>query len=545
MAGQGSFKKRLGLLDLTLLGLGSIIGSGWLFGAVKGAHYAGNLAWLAWVFGAVAVILIGLVYAELGAAMPRAGGFVRYPQYTHGSLVGWLIGFASMLAYSSVAGVETDAFRSYAAGWWPGLETSSGEVTILGILVQVALLVVFFLINYWSVAVFGKVNTIVTLFKFIVPLLIIVLLLTHMQPSNYSVGHAAPGGIQGVMEAVAGAGIVFSYLGFRQAIDFGAEASNPQRDIPLAIIFAVIIGAVLYLLLQFAFIGAVPKEALANGWAGITTTTFKQPYVDIAKALGIFWLGNVVFADAVISPSGTGNVYMAGTARVLFAWAKKGIFYSVFGKVNARTGIPRGALWLSLILSIAWILPNWGAFKFSQWGVLINAVTSATVMTYMVGPVSQAALRKSSPNMHRPFRLGGWQIFSPIAFIFATWIIYWSGFTTDALLISMTLASLILYFAFMDRDKEWHHKLKTEWKAGMWLIAYFIFIFVMTRIGSFGPTDANGNVHPVIGSPWDTVIVAIGSIFLYYWGVNSALAKPQIDTDDDEEFVATMQAGEV
>jgi len=533
---NGGFKRRLSLLDLTLLGVGSIIGSGWLFGAMYGAQDAGNLAWLAWLFGAVAVVLIGLVYAELAAAMPRAGGFVRYPQYTHGSLVGWIVGFASMLAYSSVAGVETDAFRSYAAGWIPGIETKAGAVTFLGIILQIVLLVVFFLINYWSVQVFGKINTVVTLFKFVVPILIIILLLTHMNVSNFSQGGAAYPGVKGVMEAVTGAGIVFSYLGFRQAVDFGAEAKRPQRDIPWAIVLAVTIGAVLYLLLQFAFIGATPMSALSHGWAHVS---FQQPYVDIAKGLGFAWLVYVVFADAVISPSGTGNIYMAGTARVLFAWAKKGIFYSVFGKVDKRTGIPRGALWLSLLLSIAWILPNWQALNFSEWNVLIGAVTSATVLTYMIGPISQASLRKTSPDLVRPFRLKGWQLWSPLAFICATWIIYWSGFTIDALLVSMTIGSLVLYFAFMDRDKEWHQKLRAEWKAGVWLIVYYIFIFVMTRIGSFGPKG----VKPIIANPWDTVIVAAAALIFYYWGVSSALKQPLIDTDDEED--EAMRALEV
>lgn len=521
-ANTGRFKRKLSLLDLSLLGVGSMIGSGWLFGALKGAKDAGNLAWIAWLFGAVVVLFIGLVYGELAAMLPRAGGFVRYPQYTHGSLVGWLVGFSSMLAYSSVAGVETDAFRSYATGWWSGLGTANNP-TALGILVQVALLVVFFLINYWSVNFFGKVNTIVTLFKFIVPIIIIVILLTHMHLSNFSQGGSSPGGIKGIETAVTGAGIVFAYLGFRQAVDFGAEAARPQRDIPLAIFISIAASAVMYLLLQFGFIGAVPQAIAQHGWAAIS---FDQPYANIAKVLGMVWLVNLVFADAVISPSGTGNVYMAGTARVLFAWAKKGIFYSIFGKINARTGIPRGALWLSLILSIAWIMP----LKFQIWGVLISAVTSATVMTYMVGPISIATMRKTSSNIKRPFYLRGASIIAPLAFIGATWIIYWSGWSTDSLLIGLVLGSLILYFAFMDREG-FRDKLKSDWKSGVWLVVYYVFILVMTRLGSFGPSG----VKPVIPDPWDSLIVAAGAIILYYWGVASRLPQPEIDFDDDED----------
>lgn len=519
---DGRFKRRLSLIDLSLLGIGSMIGSGWLFGALNGAKDAGNLAWIAWLFGAVVVVLIGLVYGELGAMLPRAGGFVRYPQYTHGSLVGWFIGFASMLAYSSVAGVETDAFRQYAAGWWSGLGTADSP-TALGILVQVALLVIFLLINYWSVNFFGKVNTVVTLFKFIVPVIIIVILFTHMHVSNFSQGGASPGGIKGIETAVTGAGIVFAYLGFRQSVDFGAEAAKPQRDIPWAIIIAMIVSTVLYLLLQFGFIGAVPEAIAKGGWANVT---FDQPYADIAKGLGMMWLSGLVFTDAVISPSGTGNVYMSGTARTIFAWAKNGVFYSIFGKVNPRTGIPRGAMWLTLLLSIAWIMP----LKFQLWSVLINAVTSATVMTYMVGPVSIASLRKTSPDMHRPFRLRGMSVISLLAFIGSSWIIYWSGWSTDSLLIGLVIGSLVLYFAFMDRAES-HAQLKAQWKSGIWLIVYYIFIFVMSRLGSFGPSGTK----PVIPNPWDSLIVAVGAIILYFWGIASRLPQPEFDEDESED----------
>lgn len=321
---------------------------------------AGADAWIAWVFGAVAVLLIGLVYAELGAALPRAGGFVRYPDFTHGSLVGYMIGFASMLAYSSVAGIEVEAVRGYAQYWWPALGDPSGGPTMLGIIVQIALLVFFFLLNYWSVNIFGKTNTIITFLKFAVPLLTIILLLTQANWGNFSVGGAVPGGLHGIAKAVASGGIVFAFLGFRQAVDFGAEAKNPQRDIPLAIILAVLLGAVIYVLLQIAFVAAVPASELGNGWAGIH---FKSPFAGLATAIGLGWLANLLLIDAVISPAGTGNIYLSGTARTLFAWAKNGYFYSIFQKVDPRTGVPRGALWLTLILSALWTLP----VQFKMW----------------------------------------------------------------------------------------------------------------------------------------------------------------------------------
>ncbi|GMA62299.1 APC family permease [Alicyclobacillus fastidiosus] len=528
---QGKFRRKLSLLDLTLLGVGSMVGSGWLFASQTAATMAGSIAWIPWLFGAFAVMLIGLVYGEMAAAIPRAGGFVRYPDYTHGSLVGYLIGFASMMAYSSVAGVEAEAVRSYASSYIPGLEIIKGtatNVTFVGDLFQIALLVLFFLINYWSVRVFGKINTIVTALKFIVPLLTILVLLFHFHPSNFAVTTASPGGIHGAMQALTTGGLVFSFLGFRQAVDFGAEARNPQRDIPRAIVFAVLLSTLIYVMLQLVFIGAVPHNLIANGWQGVT---FKSPFANLLETLGLGWMAVIIFADAILSPSGTGNIYLAGTARTLFAWARNGYFYSVIGKIDKRTGLPRGALWLTLILSIVWTLP----FRFSMWSGLVNAVTSATVMTYMIGPVGVAALRRYAPELHRPYKLKGLHILAPAAFVCATWIIYWAGWQTDSLLIGFTLASLILYFAFMDKDAASRQRMKNEWKSGIWLIVYYLFVGVMSVLGSFTNTAV---YHIVIANPWDTIIVGVGALVFYYWGVASALRVPRIVDEAEAEEVS-------
>jgi amino acid transporter len=525
MEKPGGFKKSLNLLDLTFLGLGSIIGSGWLFAAASAATFAGAGAWIAWVIGAVAFILIGLVYAELGSMMPRSGGFVRYPKYTHGTLVGFLIGFISMLAYSSVAGIEVEAVRGYAATWWTALGTKAAGPTMTGYAFEIILLFVFLLLNYWSVNVFGKFNTIITTIKFLVPILTVIILLTHFHVSNMSVGGAKPGGASGIFEAVSLSGIAFAFLGFRQAVDFGAEAKRPQRDIPLAIIFSITLGTLMYLLLQFAFLGAVPAAALANGWANLSFV--QAPYADLAKSLGILWLMNIIFVDAVISPSGTGNIYLSGTTRVLFAWAKSGLFYSLFRKVDARTGIPRGALWLSVALSIIWILPA----HLNFWQGLVGNVTSATVLTYMIGPISLGALRKTAPDMHRPFRLRGSSIIAPLAFIAASLIIFWSGWTTNLEILGITLVSLVLYFAFMDKEGM-RDRIRSDWKSGSWLVAYFIFMLIMSRLGNY---QLPAGAKPIIASPWDSVIVAVCAIIFYYWGVNSALAVPEIDEDDESD----------
>lgn len=481
--------------------------------------------------GAGIFLLIRLVFGELSAAIPRAGGFIRYPNFTHGSVVGFMIGFISMLAYSAVIGTEVEAIRGYAQSEWEILAASGGGPSLIGYGFEVALIIIFFLMNYWSINFFGKANTILTIFKFVVPTIIIVTMFMHMDFSNFSAGGAKPGNLEGAFSAVTGAGVVYAFNGFRQPIEYAGEARNPQKDVPRAIIFSVLIGLIVYLLLQFAFFGAVPADKLASGgWASIQ---FDSPWFGLAQYMGLAWLANLVLLDSFVSPAATGNIYFSVTARSLFAWAKNGTFYKIFQKVDPKTGIPRSALWLALAMSILWI------FQFEVWQSIIVASTSAKAMTFIVGPVSLMALRKTNPKMKRPFFLKAAQIVSPIAFIAATLVIYWAGWDVLSLLIPLIFGALIFYFAFVDKDNRYSKDtIANDFKSAAWLLAYFVFMLVMSSLGSFVPDDWNpifapAHMVPIIPAPWDTVVCAVLSLAFYFWGISTRLAEPRID--DKEE----------
>jgi amino acid transporter len=342
-----------------------------------------------------------------------------------------------------------------------------------------------------------------------------------MKVVNFSSHGFAPSGFSGIEKAVASAGIIFAYLGFQQAVGFSGEAKNPQRNVPLAILLAVLGAAALYVLLQVCFVGALPADALKNGWSGVQ---FTSPFANVAAAIGLGWLSNLILADAVISPSGTANIYLSATARVIFAWAKTGTFFKVFTKVDAKSGVPRPALWLSLIVSIIFTLP------FPSWGELVGVVSSATVLTYILGPISAHAFRRTAPNMDRPFRLAGMGIISPISFIVASLIIYWSGWATDKLLIGMQLVMWVLYVLFNKFVPKQKVSLAQQLKSTWWLVVYYALMMVFSYLGdpSFG---GNGT----IAGPWDQIIVIVMSLITYNWGIRSAIPNPDFSEDDDEE----------
>jgi len=511
---QTGLKRELNLLDLTMLGLGAIVGSGWLFASQKAGNMAGPAAILSWLIGGVAVIFIALVYAELGAMLPEAGGLVRYPQYSHGTFVGYIMGFACIVAYSTVISIEAEAVVQYMSSYVPALFNGK-TMTLAGWLVSLALIIIFFLLNYYSVKLFAKVNTFITMLKFITPVLTVLVLLTRFHPVNLTAHGFAPFGLPGILSAVSSGGIVFAFLGFRQAVDMAGEAKNPQRNVPLAIILAVLLGIVLYAFLQTTFIGALPADKLAGGWGSLN---FRSPFADLAMLLGFNWLATILFADAVISPAGTGNIYTASTSRLVLAQANNGFWWRVFKGVDERSGVPRPALWLTLILAVIWTAP------FPAWNKLVGVVSGAVVFTYMIGPVSALSLRRVAPDLHRPLPLKGLPAIALIAFIVGTLLIYWNGWSTDSVVVIIDLLSLLLYAGFVLAREDLRKDVGKNVKAGIWLVVYMFFLLAVSYAGSkqFGGRD-------LIKYPLDLLVVIIGAVVFFYWGNASAIRTADIE----------------
>ncbi|KAF1029750.1 MAG: Aspartate-proton symporter [Burkholderia plantarii] len=521
MATQGKFQKRLSLADLTFIGLGAIFGSGWLFAASHVATIAGPAGIFSWVLGGFAVLLLGIVYCELGAALPRAGGVVRYPVFSHGPLLGYLMGFITLIAFSSLIAIEVVAARQYAAAWFPGLTApGSNAPTTLGWLLQAALLLLFFRLNYSSVKTFAVANNIISLFKFVVPLAVIVVLFVFFKPHNLSVAGFAPFGLSGVEMAVSAGGVIFAYLGLTPIISVASEVRDPQRTIPIALILSVLLSTVIYVLLQLAFLGGIPTDRLAHGWRGIDHA-FSLPYRDIAAVLGVGWLAYMVVADAMISPSGCGNIYMNATPRVVYGWARTGTFFRVFTRIDEGSGIPRAGLWLTLALSVFWTLP------FPSWDVLINVVSAALVLSYAVAPVSVAALRRNAPDLPRPFRARAFAVLGPVSFIIAALIVYWSGWGTVSWLLGLQIVLFAIDLACGRRVPTDQLSLIEQVRSSAWLIAFYALIIGASYLGSFGGIG-------VLTHPLDTWVVAAIALVIYYWGAATGVPAAKLRLDEDD-----------
>jgi amino acid transporter len=506
----GRFKRQLSLTDLTFIGLGAIFGSGWLFSASYVADMAGPAGMLSWLIGGAAVLLLGLVYCELGAALPHAGGVVRYPEYSHGPLLGFLMGLITLIAFSSLIAIEVVACRQYASAWFPQLtQAGSQSPTVLGWLVQLAILCVFFLLNYFSVKTFARANNLVSIFKFVVPLTVVVVLLGFFRSGNLTAHGFAPSGFAGIAGAVSAGGIIFAYLGLTPIVSVAGEVRNPQRTIPIALILSVALSTIIYVLLQVAFLASVPAGDIAHGWRGIGKL-FALPFHDIALALGLGWLSFLVVCDAVISPSGCGNIYMNATPRVVYGWARNGTFFKLFTRVDGASGIPRPALWLTFALAIFWTLP------FPSWSAMISVVSAALVLSYAVAPITTASLRRTAPDLHRPFRVRGFALLGPLSFAIAALIVHWSGWATLSWLLGLQIILYALYVAYAARERSRRASLIRHVRASLWLIGFYALMLALSWLGTFGGTR-------LVAAPWDSVLAAAVALAVYGWGARSGL----------------------
>ena len=532
MSGQSSLRRDVGAIALMLTGLGSIIGSGWLFGAWRAAGLAGPGAIWAWVIGAIVITTIALTYAELGAMFPESGGMVRYSHYSHGSLVGFIGAWANWIAIVSVIPVEAEASVQYMASWpwqWAQdlfmhLPDGHGELTVPGLWIAAALVIVYFLLNFWSVKLFAHSNTAITIFKLVVPALTgVALIASGFHGDNFSVG-IHPGSEHtidwaAVLTAVATAGIVFSYNGFQSPVNLAGEARNPGRSIPFAVLGSIALATVVYLILQLAYIGSVPPDLLAKvGWKGID---FRSPFAELALLVNLNWLAILLYADAFVSPSGTGITYTATTARMIYGMERNGTMPKLLGRLHPVWGVPRPAMWFNLVVSYIFL------FFFRGWGTLAAVISVATIISYMTGPVSAMTLRRTAPDLHRPFRLPGLPVLAAFAFVFATELLYWAKWPLTGEIILLMVVALPVYFWF--QWKAGWHDFGRQLAGAWWLIAYLPTIALISWGGSerFG-----GKGYLPYG--WDLLIVAAVGLVFYVWGVKSGWRTPSVESAHGE-----------
>jgi amino acid transporter len=523
-------RRDVGLRGLTLLSLGSIIGSGWLLGALGAAQSAGPASLLSWILAGGILATLALVHAELGSTYPLSGGTARFPFLSFGSMGGFTGALMAWIQAVTIGPIEVEAALGYLQSSFPhlGLEHSSnGTLTGLGILVAAVCMAGFTYINIRGVRWLAESNSITMVWKMLVPTLtVIVLLIVSFHVKNFSSGGGfAPFGAKGIFAALP-LGVVFALQGFEQAIQLGGESRNPQRDMHRAVIISMLIGTVLYVMLEVAFIGAITPKNVSHNWLNpIPGAGQFGPYATLATSAGVGWLATLLYIDAVISPGGTGLVYTGTSARLSYGLGRNGYAPGALARVDRR-GVPFVSLLFGFAVGMLVFLP------FPSWAGLVTLVTSATVLMYAMAPVSLAALRRTDPHRRRPYRLPAAKVLAPLSFVCANFVVYWSGWNTIFWLYVFIVIGFVLFAIYqlvLHRD----HRLPIQPKAALWIIPWLVGLGVISYLGQFPNSPPKSGwafgltlmAKQTIPFWWDLVAVGAFSLFVYAMAVR--LAQPQ------------------
>ncbi|WP_137119663.1 APC family permease [Segeticoccus rhizosphaerae] len=599
-AGLGQFesadlglKRTMSFTQLLLLGVSAQIGSGWLFAVLSAAGVAGPAAILAWIIASFLVGLIALAYAEIGSMLPRSGAIVRYTYLTHGSFAGWIIGWAYWLSAVTIPPIEAIAVITYLGGKWPSMNflTKQNGVDILawpnGIVFGILLMILFFILNYFGAKFLSESNRWVTIWKLVLPTLTFLGLFYILDSSNFhAFGGFAPMGVAPIFHAIASSGIIFSLLGFRQALDYGGEVRNPQRNVPLATFGSIVIPMVIYTLLQVAFIGAIRWASMGlspGDWNLLETGSWADgPFfhaLDSANLAALTALGTLLLIDAAVSPLATGWVYLGTATRTGYGLAVHRNIPPMFQN-NNKFGIPWIALIVSTVVGCVFFVPA------PSWYQLVGFISAAAVLTYVMGGVGLPVMRKTAPELPRPFFLKAAGFWSPVGYLAAVLILYWAGFSTLANVFTATFIGLPLfawYYAWkhgwmaptpaavlgavfmaawiwIAREGGWVLTASGGQSKGGWsfwtyfiaftvaLVAFCVIMWALSNAegrlhiersawllwlllgtvpisyyGFYGPLD-----NPPLAFPWGTLLEMALGLTAYYWGVRSGFATDEI-----------------
>lgn len=517
---RGRLKRDIGALPLLFTGLSAMIGSGWLFGAQRAAGLAGPSAILAWLLGEGAILIIAIGAVELGTMFQVSGGLTRYPQATHGGLVGFLASWANWLSIAGALPLEAVASVQYMSSWhsrWAQSLATAGTLTSSGLILATALVVVFFLLNFWGVKLFARSNAAITLFKLTVPTLTAVALIAaSMQPGHFAARPTTgfiPYGMAGLLTAVSTSGIVLAFNGFQSPLNLAGEARDADRTVPFAVIGSIVIGGVVYLLLQAAFLFAVGPTQLAHGWAGIN---MNSPFAELALALNLNWLALLLYADAFVSPTGAGITDMATSSRMLLGVQLNGLAPRALGRINPRYGVPRGALWFNLIIAVVVL------YGFRGWNALAALISVATALSYLMVPISAMSLRRFAPHLRRPFRVRGMTLIGTVGFVITGELLYWARWPLTGEIIAMMVAPLPVYLWY--RRGAAKAQLRADLNHGLWLV---LFLPLLVAISWAGSPQFGG--HGLIPYGWDMATVALVSWAFCRWGTRAGIHEPDVD----------------
>lgn len=513
-------KRDISTTNILIASAGGMIGSGWLFSPFISAQMAGPNALISWIIATIFMLFIALPLCELGTMFPVSGGMSNYPTFTHGQEVGFLFAWTSWLSYVVMTPIEIQAILQYSSHFFPSLIVDEASVLTLsgmGYVVAIGIMLFVVILNSYGIKMLAECNKYASIIKFALPTVAIVALLNYAPNlSNISLHLSDKESWVNIFTALSAGGIAFAFTGFQNGLILAGEVKNPQRNIPIAILGAVIIGFVLYFMLQFSFIAAMPQKFLTQGWHALAYPGDNGPLVGLTLLLGLGVVATLLMIDAAFSPFGTTLVYTAATSRIVYGMAINKHLPKLFLKVN-RHKIPYITLYANFLVGIFSFLP------FPGWQKLVAFLSSASILSYSIGPICLLAMRRLQPQTHRPFKLPIHIVCSHLAFYFCNLMLYWCGFSILWKLDVALVFGLMVCFAYQRKSFLLHNY------PLYWFIFYMSSMLLISYLGSFGGIG-------VLSFPYDLICLFPLSVVVLY------LSQIVLDTESHKEIDCSIEA---
>ena len=367
-------KRVLGLFEVTLSGVGIILGAGIYALIGKAAGLAGNSLWLSFAIAALVAVFTGLSYAELSSIFPKASAEHEYTRRAFGEGLAFVVGW--MIIFSGVIGASTVAL-----GFGGYFEALTG-LSILGS--AIVLLLTLSIVLFWGIKISAWFAIVFTLVETAGLLMVIYIGLPHLGSVDY---FEMPGGFDGIFGAAAL--IFFAYMGFEEMVKLSEETRDPERNIPLALVVALATTIVLYMLVAVSVVSVVPWEALAASDA---------PFAEVAaEALGpeAFVVISVI---ALFATANTVLLMLLASSRIVYGMAKSSSMPPFLARVHPVRRTPWTAILVVMILSMAFVFSGEIAFVASANDFILFS-------TFVVINASLIYLRYKDPDRPRPFRV--------------------------------------------------------------------------------------------------------------------------------------------
>ena len=455
-AEKKSLTRTLGALQLTMLGIGAIIGTGIFVLTAEAANKAGPAMMISFVIAAVVCALAALCYAELASMVPVSGSAYTYSYATFGEIIAWIVGWALVLEYAIAASAVSVGWSGYMVKLAEEIfnvtipltfvkgpfDDTPGLINIPAMLIGLVCMALLIVGTKES----ARFNAVLVAIKVSALMLFLVLALPAINSANFEpfspngffakeVVDPITNNMVTVGVAAAAASIFFAYVGFDAVSTAAEETINPQRNIPIGLIGSLGICTIIYLLVAAGAIGTIGAQP------GGSLSQADDALAFVLREIGHGWAGDLVAIAAGLALPSVILMMMFGQTRIFFVMARDGLLPDVFSRLHPKYGTPHVVTMCTgvFVALFAALFPV---------GKLADISNSGTLFAFFCVAVGVMILRRTDPSRHRPFRTPLVWVICPLAAAGCVFLFFQLSGYTELMFLGWTLIGLVVYFTY-------------------------------------------------------------------------------------------------